>query len=171
MKNAWRYRQRPLHLDPVAKVIAHVIAAKGKHRHRIAADLSDLTGRGCRHLGTHSGAHVNARAPIEGLVDERNGMSAAATKDDCADGDSGRILPSGIYCRALFCWRSKTGVRVRGFGPGLLANFWRPAIALPVNALCRWLVGHAFPPNASFGSERDVGEDCVLGKSGHGVGI
>ena len=33
------------------------------------------------------------------------------------------------------------------------------------------LVGHALPPDAALGRERDVGEDGVLRERGHGVGI
>src|SRR6266567_1221399 len=98
-------------------------------------------------------------------------MSAAATKDDRADGDAGRVLPSGIYRRALFRWSCKAGIRVRGFRASFLGDFGSPAIALPVNALSGWLTCHAFPPHATLRSERDVGEDGVLRESRHRVRI
>ena len=63
--------------------------------------------------------------------------------------------------RALRRRRRETSVRMRCFRSGFFGNFRCPLIALPINALCRWLVGHAFPPDASFGSERHVGKDCV----------
>src|SRR6266700_719685 len=98
-------------------------------------------------------------------------MSAAATKDDRADGDAGRVLPSGIYGGALSCRRSKPGIWGRSFDARFLGDFWSPAIALPVNALSGWLACHAFPPHATLRSERDVGEDGVLRESRHRVRI
>src|SRR4029078_3691151 len=40
-----RLAERPLHLDPMPEIVAHVIAAERKHRHRIAAQCSDAAGR------------------------------------------------------------------------------------------------------------------------------
>src|SRR5260370_30330003 len=42
---------------------------------------------------------------------------------------------------------------------------------LPIHALRRRFVGHAFPPNTAFGRERPVGENCVLRKRCLGVGF
>src|SRR5436189_2886594 len=120
----------------MAKVIAHVIAAEGKHGHRIAADFSDLAGCCCRHLRSHRGAHINARTPVKRLVDERDCVGTPTTEYDRADWDPGWIFPRRIYGGALSRGSRKAGVRVRGFGPGFLGNFWCPAIALPINALC-----------------------------------
>jgi hypothetical protein len=39
-KNAGRFADRALHFDPVAKIVAHMIAAEREHRHGIAADLA-----------------------------------------------------------------------------------------------------------------------------------
>ena len=38
-------RADALHLDPVAEVVAHVVAAEGQHGHGVAADLADGAGR------------------------------------------------------------------------------------------------------------------------------
>src|SRR5260370_26716600 len=42
---------------------------------------------------------------------------------------------------------------------------------LPISAVCGRFVGHAFPPNTALGREREVGENCVLRKRCHGVGV
>src|ERR1700753_2329964 len=69
MKDARSHGKSALHLDPVTEIIAHVVAAKWKHGHRIAADLSSSArcSRGC--FRSHGSAHVNSCAPIECLVD------------------------------------------------------------------------------------------------------
>src|SRR3984885_3676623 len=64
------------HLEPVTEVIGHVVAAEGKHRHRIPARDSNGAGRGRRGLGSHRGANVPAVLPSAGL---KNGGSDART--------------------------------------------------------------------------------------------
>src|SRR6478736_6591035 len=49
-KDPRRLAERALHLDPMAEVVAHVIAAEGKHGHRIASDLSQTARRRRGHL-------------------------------------------------------------------------------------------------------------------------
>ena len=58
-----------------------------------------------------------------------------------------------------------------GLGAGLLRNFGRPSVALPVQAFGGRLVGHSLPPHAAFRGECDVGEDGVSGERRHGVGL
>ena len=71
VEDAGRGGERALHLDPVAEVVAHVIAAEGQHGHGVAADLADGRAGGGGGLGAHGGADVDAGRPVEGLVDER----------------------------------------------------------------------------------------------------
>src|SRR5205814_3267050 len=115
--------------------------------------------------------HVNTRAPVEGLIDERNRVGAAASEYDRTDGDPSWVLPGGINGRTLFCGSSEPRIRMCRLGPSLLGNFWCPMIALPVNAFRGRLICHAFPPDASVGSECDIGENAVLRERCHCVGI
>ena len=71
-----------LHLDPVAEIVAHVVAAEGQHRHGIAPHFADRARGGGRHFRAHGGADINARTPVEGLVDQRHGGRAAAAEDE-----------------------------------------------------------------------------------------
>ncbi len=82
-----------LHLDPVAEVVAHVIAAEGQHGHGIAAHFADCAGGGGGGLRAHGGADVDAGGPVEGLIDERDGGGAAAAEDDGGDGDAVGMFP------------------------------------------------------------------------------
>ena len=70
-------------------------------------------------------------------------------------------LPVRVDGRTLRRGRGEAGVRVRGLRAGLARDLRRPPLALPVDALGRRLVGHAFPPDAAVGSQRDVGEDVL----------
>ena len=46
-----------------------------------------------------------------------------------------------------------------------------PRVALPIGALGGRSIGHAFPPDAAFGSECHVGEDGIAGERSHRIGI
>src|SRR5215471_12405849 len=89
------------HLQPVTEVVAYVVAAEGQQGHGIAAYLSDGSGGGGGHFGTHGGAGVYSGAPVEGLVDERHGGGAAATEDHGADRHAFGIFPRGVDGRTL----------------------------------------------------------------------
>ena len=56
-------------------------------------------------------------------------------------------------------------------GAGLLCDFRSPGLAAPIETLGGWRVGHALPPDAAVGRERDVGEDGVARQGRHGVGV
>ncbi len=60
---------------------------------------------------------------------------------------------------------------MRRLGAGFLADGGRPLAPLPIEALGGRLFRHAFPPDAAFGRERDVGEDGVARERGHGVRV
>jgi hypothetical protein len=156
-----------LHLEPVTEVVAHVVAAEGKHGHGVAADFADSAAGGCGGLGAHGGTDVDAGGPVEGLIDEGHGGGAAATEDEGRDGDAGGVLPVGVDGGALTGGGGEAAVGVGcGGGAG-----WDPGVAAPVGEAGRRGVGHALPPDAAFGSEGDVGEDGVGGEGGHGVGV
>src|SRR3984893_19516817 len=111
MENARRPAERTLHLDPVAEIIAHVIAAERQHSHGIAAYLADFPACCGGHLRAHSGADVDPRAPIKSLVDERNRTGTTAAENDGADRHSLGVLPSIVDRRTL---RSRSGkARIR----------------------------------------------------------
>src|SRR5690348_14271591 len=84
MENFRRDPQRTLHLDPVPKIVAHVIAAKRKHRHRVAANFAYGSCRCCSHLRAHGRAGINAGRPIKRLIHERHRSSAATTENNRA---------------------------------------------------------------------------------------
>ena len=100
------------HLQPVGEVVAHVVAAEGEHRHRVAAHLADRAGRGRRHLGADGRAEVDTVDPVEGLEDERHRRGAATAEDHRADPHSLGILPVGIDDRAVLRRCGKAAIRV-----------------------------------------------------------
>ena len=165
MKDARGDAKRALHLDPMAEIIAHVITAERQHRHGIAANFADGAGGGGRHFRAHGRADVHAGTPVESLEDERHGGGAAPPKMMALIGTPRRIFPGRIDGGALRSGRGEARIGMRGLRAGLLGDFGSPAIALPVEALGGRLVGHAFPPDAAFGSERDVREDGVFARA------
>src|SRR5262245_27572189 len=60
VEHSRRVSQAAAELEPVAEVVAHVVAAEWQHRERVAANLAQLAERGGRHFGTHRGGGVNA---------------------------------------------------------------------------------------------------------------
>ena len=171
MKNPGCLTQAARHLDPMPEIVAHVIAAEGQHRHGVAAHLADGAGCGRGHFRSHRRAGINARAPIEGLIHQRHRRRAAAAEDERADRHALGSFPRRIDSGALRRGRGETGIGVRRFRAGLLGDLRRPAIALPVEAFGWRFVGHALPPHAAFGSQRDIGEDRVARQRIHGVRI
>jgi hypothetical protein len=121
-------------------------------------------------LRAHGGAHVDAGAPVEGLVDERHGGGAAAAEDDALMG-----TPSGFSQAGSIDGHCERGAVKRPLGCAALAPVPLPISGVqrrpPVQAFGGRLVGHALPPHAAVGRERDIGKDGVAGQRGHGVGI
>jgi hypothetical protein len=120
----WKMRgvdgELALHLDPVAEVVAHVVAAEGQHGHGVAADLADGSGGGGGGLGAHGGAGVDAGAPVEGLVDERHGGGRRPPKMMAEMGTPSGASQSGRCSGALRGGRGEAAVGVGG-GPVSLA--------------------------------------------------
>ena len=82
-----------LHLEPVLEVVGDVVAEERKHRHRIAADLTDLIGdNGSRNLGTGGGTHKYAVSPALSLVYQRNRGRTATAEEDRVDRYSRGLL-------------------------------------------------------------------------------
>src|SRR5271166_992086 len=101
MKNAGRLAERTLHIDPMAEIVAHVVTAEGQHSHGIAANFAKGARSRRGHLRSHGGTDVNTRTPVECLVNQRHGRSAAPAEDDRANRHALRIFPCRIYSRAL----------------------------------------------------------------------
>src|SRR5690606_37278013 len=118
VKDARGLGEVALHLDPVAEVVAHVVAAEGEHGHGVAADFADGAGSGGGHFRAHRRADVNAAGPVEGLVNERGGAGAAAAEDDGADRHAGGVFPLGVDGGALRGGGGEAGVGVGGLGAG-----------------------------------------------------
>ena len=137
VEDARRRAQSALHLEPVTEVVAHMVAAERQHGHGIAAhDAHRAGGRG-RGLRTHGGAHVDAGAPVEGLVDERHGGRAASAEDERADGHALGIFPRGIDRGALRRGRGEAPVGMRGLSAGFLGNLRRlPTVTPAAAAVC-----------------------------------
>src|SRR5580658_1740793 len=55
VEDPWSNAQCALHFNPVSEVVAHVITAKGKHRHWITAYFSDCARRRRCSFRTHRG--------------------------------------------------------------------------------------------------------------------
>ena len=155
-----RLLHRAAHLQPVGEVVAHVVAAEGEHRHRVAAHHADLAGDRRGGLRAQRRRHVDALFPARRLDDQRHGGRAPAAEHERRDRHARRVLPGGIHRRALRRRHREARVGVRRQA-AFLAVGRRPGLALPVDELRRRLVGHAFPPHVAVGRERDVGEDHV----------
>src|SRR5205814_1736965 len=51
-------------LQPVTEVVAHVVAAEGKHRHRIATQLANSAGCGCSRFAAGRRAKKGSVLPV-----------------------------------------------------------------------------------------------------------
>ncbi len=171
VEDAGRGGEVALHLEPVTEVVAHVVAAEGKHGHGVAADFADGAAGCCGGFRAHGGADVDAGGPVEGLVDERHGGGTAAAEDEGGDGDAVGVLPVGVDGGALGGGGGEAAVGVGGGLAGFFGDGGGPAVAAPVDEFGGWGVGHALPPDAALGGEGYVGEDGVFGEGGHGVGV
>src|SRR5271165_2000096 len=102
VENLWQLCVRlGSHLEPVRKVIPHVIAAKRKHGHGIVAQATNLSGDGGRGFAADNGAEEGAMLPVEGFGDQRNNTFASSTEEDGIDRHAFGILPFGSDRRAL----------------------------------------------------------------------
>lgn len=102
------------HIEPVGKVVAHVVSAEWEHRHRIASDGSDRTACGGGRLGALGGPEEYSVGPVEGLEDQRHGCWSTTTEDDRIDRHSIWVLPFGVDVGALVGRRGESGVGMGG---------------------------------------------------------
>src|ERR1035437_2801439 len=119
VEDARRIGERPLHLDPVPKVVAHVIAAERQHGHGVATDFADWRSCGCGRLRPHRRAGVDAGRPVESLVDKRHSGSAPGSREACGAGHAVGVLPAGIDAGTLRGGSSKTLIGMSGGGYAL----------------------------------------------------
>ena len=120
------------HVDPVAEVVAGVVADERQHRHRVAAHDADLAGRGRGGLGGEGRAHEGAVDPVAGLGDQRDRRLATAAEEDRVDRDTARVVVLRGEDRALLDRRAVAAVGVAGELVGVRASRARPSRTWPV---------------------------------------
>src|SRR6185503_14630549 len=114
---------------------------------------------------------INARTPVERLIDERDRRCPPSTKDDRADRHAIRLLPVRIDCWTLRSRSRKARVWVCGLRSSLPCDLRRPTFALPVKTFGGRIVRHPLPPHATFRRQCDVSENGVARKSRHRVRV
>ena len=154
------------HIEPVGKVVPHVVAAEREHRHRIAADGSDRTACGRGRLGALGGPEEYAVGPVEGLEDQGHGCRSTSTEDDRIDRHPFGVLPFGVDIGALVGRRGESGVGMGGESTRLRG----PVLPGPIDQMARW-GREAFPPHAVLVRQSDVGEDRVFRQRVHRVWV
>src|SRR5262249_41905508 len=91
--------------------------------------------------------------------------------DDRTDRHSVRVLPIRINGRALRSRSGKTRVGMRSLCARLFPDFRRPLVALPIETVRWWFIGHAFPPNAAFRRQSNVRKNRVGCQRGHCIWV
>ena len=138
-----RTRQRAADVEPVLPVVAHVVAAEGQHRHRVAPQHADLArrrgGRLRRQRGAEKRAVLPARAPrrraahAAGAARRRGSRRSARPRDSSNSGDSVAHSVAGVVKRLLGCAAFSVDAGVHG-------------LPLPVERLGRRRIVVPFPP-------------------------
>ena len=167
VEDARRMLDEAVHVDPVAEIVAHVIATEGQHGQGIAADLAGAAHGGGGHFGAHGGPDVNAVDPVESLEDERDGVGAAAAEDDGADGHALRQVGFGGQHGVVYHGDAEAAVGVGS----LLLRLGGPPVAAPIQALGRRGAILALPPHVQVGRQRHVGVNRVARNHLDRVGI
>src|ERR1700690_3138987 len=89
----------------VREVITHVVAAEGKHSHRVAAELAHLSG-GCGGGFAADGcAQERSMLPVEGFGNKWHDARAPAAEEDRIDRHALLVFPLRRDDRALPRWR------------------------------------------------------------------
>ena len=115
VKNERRIGEALPDLEPMPEVIADVVAAKRQHRHRIAPNLANRSGRGRGCFRSHRRADVNPLLPVERLKHERHRIAAASAEDDRANRDAVAFFNIDIE-RGIVAQRCReTAVWMRSF--------------------------------------------------------
>ena len=144
-------------LQPVRIVVAHVVAAEGQHRERVAAQLAHLVLRRRRAFGGDVGGEEHPVLPVKRFGHQRHRRRAAPAEQDGRDRHALRIFPLRRDDRALARrhGEARIGVRRR------IARRRRPLPAAPVGQTGGGRVGQAFPPDVAVFGEGHVREDAV----------
>ena len=100
------------HLQPVAEVVAHVVAAERTHGHRVAADNAHSAGGSSRRLGSHRGADIHAVVPVKALEDKRSGLGAAAAEHHRGDRHAVGVVELLGQARAVHSGSGEAAVRM-----------------------------------------------------------
>src|SRR5271157_3485988 len=103
--------------DPeiVGEVVAHVVAAEGEHRHRVAAKFSDFAGGGRGGFAARSRPQKRSVLPTERLGHEWNNPSSAATEKNCVDRHTLGVLPLRSNHGALPCRNGEAAIGMSCF--------------------------------------------------------
>jgi len=105
--------------------------------------------------------------PTSGFIYEGYCTRTATTKEDCRNGYACRVFPILINRRTLACRCGEASVCMSA----RLTRCRVVYLILPVDSSCRAIVADTFPPNIAVGSQTNVGEDGVLVRAVHSVGV
>ena len=169
MKDAGHVFDGLAHLEPVGKIVAHIVTTEGEHRHGIAAHLPDGAGGGSGGLGPHCRPEINAVHPVEGLENERHRRRTSSAKEDRTHRNTRRVFPIGINDRAVPRGSREAAIRVAAedrFAVRIFAPRC-PILPQPVHKVGRWLGRHSLPPHIAVIGEADISEDGVASDGVH----
>ena len=158
----------PAKVQPVVEVVAHVVAAKGQHGPRVATHLANRSALSSSSgFGANGGGQINAKIPVEGLIDQRDGSAAAASKNESGNRDAVGVFPFAVNTRALRCRRGKSGI-------GMCSRFaalFVVRLALPVDQSVGYLFGHSFPPYIAIRGNGHISKYGISADGRHGIGV
>src|SRR6185436_16480271 len=126
--------------QPVAEVVAHVVAAEGQHRHGIAAYDPDLPSGGGGGLGAHGRTQEDAVCPIAALQHEGVELGPSPAEDDGGEGYALRVFPPGRHAGALAGGHGEPRVGVSGLAGAV------PLASLPIEEVLGRFLVLALPP-------------------------
>ena len=106
--------------------------------------------------------------PVEGLVDQRRGLGAAAAEDDGGDRNAIGILILGREAGAIVAGRGEAAIGM-GAGGAVAAV---PGLALPIERVLGGILIQLLPPDSVILQVlHHIGEDGILAGGGQGIGI
>ena len=164
MKNLRRLWYFLPHLQPVAEIIRHVVAAEGKHGHGVPPRDAYLACRGRGGFARHGCAHEYAVLPVKRFIYQRGHSGSSSSKYERRYRHAFRRFP---FRRNAWRLARRHGVprirmRRRAFG-------WIPRLALPVGQPSWRIAANSFPPRLPLGSHRHVRKQRVLVQRSHHV--
>jgi len=157
-------------VEPVGKVVGHIVATEGDHGEGIKPQGSNSSLSGSSEFRGNRGPNKGSMLPVEGLENKGHPGCPATAKDDGIDRHTLGILKLGGDDGALLGRDGEAGVGMGGLVVGGLGGKF---VAEPVGQIGGALVGEPLPPDIIVLSEGHVGEDGVLadGFKGAGVGL